>query len=255
MSATTTATKRKRQQAAIDHALGRSAVYRLLSQSLSYPTDDGVASLLEADLPEAADAAGRLNSSVAAAVNALAEVADARDATELRHEHRRVLSHTIAADCPPCETFYTAPHIFQETQELSDIGGFLRAFGLQLAERERPDHITVELELMHFLTYKEAHAMAHHGIAQARICRDAQRKFMRDHLGRWAPEFAQRLARKSGDGFYAKVASLLGMFVPLECDRLRVNPELESVGQAWRLEPAEAGGCPLVGEDGSLPCI
>ena len=151
-------------------------------------------------------------------------------------------------DCPPCETLYTARHLFQETQELSDIGGFFRAFGLDLAERERPDHISVELEFMHVLTYKEAYALLHHGPTKARLCRRAQRQFMKDHLGRWAPLFAQRLQEKAGGGYFGSVAALLEAVISAEVRLLRARPEAVFASPQWRTTDPEDDGCPAVDE-------
>ncbi len=240
----TTQTMDERRTRAASRALARSAVYQLLSQAAVYPSREAMASLQETELPQAQQAAAHLPAPVVPHVTALAEQLESADAAQLQAEHRRIFSHILSLDCPPCETFYTAPHIFQETQELSDIAGFFRAFGLELAERERPDHISVELEFMHFLTYKEAYALLHHGPARARLCREVQRKFMQDHLGRWALQFAQRLEKKAGGGYFGCLASLTETFLSAEVGFLRARPEAVVVSPQWRASPAEDDGCP-----------
>jgi TorA maturation chaperone TorD len=216
-----------------------------MSQALVYPSEEAVAALQETDLPQAQRAAARLPARAAPLLAAFGEQLQNADATQLQTEHRRIFTHILSADCPPCETVYTARHIFQETQELSDIGGFFRAFGLEIADKERLDHISVELEFMHFLTYKEAYALTHHGPAKARLCRDVQRKFVQDHLGRWATRFAQRLGQKANGGYYGCLASLVEAFLTAEVEFLRAHPEAVSVNADWRKQSPQDFSCPV----------
>ena len=239
-----TQTGDRRRERATRRALARSALYRLLSQALVYPSQEVVADLEEADLPQAQQAAAHLPAQVAPLLAALFEQLQATDAAQLQAGHRHVFSHIMSLDCPPCETFYTARHIFQESQELSDIGGFFRAFGLEMADKERLDHISVELEFMHFLTYKEAYALIHHGPAKARLCREVQRKFMRDHLSRWALQFARRLAQKAGGGYFGCVASLTQAFLAAEAGFLRARPGTVLVSPERRNAAPEEFSCP-----------
>jgi DMSO reductase family type II enzyme chaperone len=241
----TTLTKKRRQDRAAERTLARSALYQLLSQALAYPSPEAVEALQQTDLPQAQQAAPHLPARVPPLLAALGEYLRDTDAThQLPAEHRRVFSHIMSADCPPCETIYTAPHIFQQTQELSDIAGFFRAFGLEMADRERLDHISVELEFMHFLTYKEAYALTRHGSAKARLCREAQRKFMQEHLGRWALRFAERLSGKADGGYYGCVASLTEAFLSAEIGFLRAQPEDVPIRPDWRKTIAEDLQCP-----------
>ncbi len=240
-----TQTKDTRKERAAERALSRSALYQLLSQALVYPSEEAVAALQEVDLPQAQRAAVRLPARVTPLLAAFAEQLRSADATQLQTEHRRIFTHILSLDCPPCETFYTASHIFQETQELSDIGGFFRAFGLEMADKERLDHISVELEFMHFLTYKEAYALTHHGPAKARLCRDVQRKFVQDHLGRWATRFAQRLGQKANGGYYGCLASLVEAYLTTEVGLLRTHPEAVTVRADWRTQSPRDFSCPV----------
>jgi TorA maturation chaperone TorD len=216
-----------------------------LSQALIYPDDDVVAAMVETDLPQAREAAAflpvDLDPELAAFGDQMADIS----LSELKSLHGHVFSHVVSADCPPCEAFYTAKEIFQETSELADIAGFFKAFGLTLAEGERVDHISVELEFMHFLTYKEAYAQTHHDPARARFCRETQRKFLRDHLGRWGTHFARLLDQKADGGYYSGLASLLAKFVSSEVAFLRADPEVKLVSQDWRSADSDELSCPI----------
>jgi hypothetical protein len=56
------------------------------------------------------------------------------------------------------------------------------------------------------------------------IVRDATRKYLKDHLGRWAPAFAARLESKAQDGPYAALARLLANFIAEDTLALNVTP-------------------------------
>jgi TorA maturation chaperone TorD len=217
----------------------------LLSQALAYPDDDVVAAMIDIDLPQAREAAALLSVDLDVELVAFGDQLSDTSPSELKNLHRQVFTHVVSQDCPPCEAFYTAKGIFQETSELADIAGFFKAFGLTLAESERVDHISVELEFMHFLTYKEAYAQTNHDAAKARFCRDTQRTFIRDHLGRWSPHFARLLDRKADGGYYSCLASLLEKFVSSELAFLRVEPEVSLASQEWRTADSDDSSCPI----------
>ncbi|MCC6531632.1 MAG: molecular chaperone TorD family protein [Burkholderiales bacterium] len=144
-----------------------------------------------------------------------------------RAAHVKCFGYAISKECPPYEAEYDQANLFQKTQTLADIAGFYRAFGLETAPvlHERADHASVELEFMHFLCLKEAHAVER-GESCARIaqCRAAQARFVERHLGTWAPGFARRLRAVAGTGLYAALARLLEAFLTAEAKRLRVRP-------------------------------
>ena len=238
-------TAERRKEATASRALARAAVYQLLSQALAYPDDDVVAAMIEVDLPQALEAMAILPVHLDPELAAFSDQLSDTSASELRNLHRQAFTHVVSQDCPPCESFYIAKGIFQETTELADIAGFFKAFGLALAESERVDHISVELEFMHFLTYKEAYAQINHDAAKARFCRDTQRTFVRDHLGRWSLHFARLLDQKASGGYYSCLASLLKKFVSSELAFLRVEPEASRASQEWREADSDDSGCPI----------
>ena len=239
----------RKEQAAARH-FARSAGYRLLSQATMHPGEDVIAALREEDLPQAQAAAEILDETFSEPLAAFAKELQNATPDDLQREHGHIFTHLLSLDCPPCETVYTAQEIFEETAQLSDIAGFFRAFGMDLAERERPDHITVELEFMHLLTSKEALAHLHHGSEKARLCRVVQRKFVQDHLGRWGRQFAQQLAGRAPEGLFAATAALLDAFLADELAYLRVQPETLEVNTDWRTKVSEedcsTAECPLV---------
>jgi TorA maturation chaperone TorD len=144
-----------------------------------------------------------------------------------------LFGHTVRGLVSPYETEYgTDESLFLPAHELADISAFLSAFGLALdaAAHERADHVRSECELMAFLARKEAFAREHEDVAMAEETRKAQRLFLRDHLGRFAPAFGAELARNDADGFYGELGQALRSFVTGDCARFDVSvgpPRLE----------------------------
>jgi hypothetical protein len=61
---------------------------------------------------------------------------------------------------------------------------------------------------MHVLTYREAYARRHHGPAEVDLLVDAQRAFLRDHLGRWVPALSRLVGHAAGEPYRALAAAL-----------------------------------------------
>ncbi len=101
-------------------------------------------------------------------------------------------SPTLGGEAPPYESQYGRLNLGQQSEEMADIAGFYRAFGLKAPEKERVDHLAVELEFMAFLALKEAWALHSGEPERALEVRTAQTRFVADHLARWVPVFAGR---------------------------------------------------------------
>lgn len=226
----------------IEVNVARAHIYRWFSRMLIQPTDHRCSGRV---LREAL-AALPLNG-----LQPIPEVAQER----LTSEFRQIFSHNLTPDCPPYETQYGSSHIFWQSQQLADIAGFYKAFGLALdnAAHERVDHIAVELEFMGYLALKEAYALEGKKEAQAKICQDAQRKFLKDHLGRWLSPFRDRIQHKLPESAYANLINTLAKFVEWDCQRLAVQPEVLSFDASRQAEAPVDNGCLPCGGPGGRP--
>ncbi|GIK76034.1 MAG: hypothetical protein BroJett021_50220 [Chloroflexota bacterium] len=194
-----------------EQAVYRAQVYAFLSAVYLYPFENW-----SEELPLAAEAAGRVVGAPAwPNVQPL-------PLKELQAAFRRGFG---AAGSLCYETEYGLPHEFRQAQELADIRGFHRAFGFDMGGvvRERPDHLAVELEFLHVLALKEAHAWLHGVAEQVEVCVAAQAKFLGDHLGTWVDLFAQSLALNTQDAPYLPLAHFTAAFVQAEAARLGVT--------------------------------
>ena len=139
---------------------------------------------------------------------------------EADDEHLKMFGPTPAGDAPPYESFYGNSHVFMQSQQLADISGFYRAFGIDAAKGERSDHLALELEFLAYLAVKESLGTAE----QAEICRDATRAFLRDHVGRWVRAFAVRVATAGRSAFYTDLTRRIADFVEADCREFGVTP-------------------------------
>jgi TorA maturation chaperone TorD len=177
-----------------------------------------------------------------------------RPATKLRADYDRVFGLTADRGCPPYETeYHTNAEAFFQAQQMADVAGFYRAFGLMPAQSEpdRPDYLPLELEFMAFVLMKKRLASVDLAGATAdtdaaSVCDEVQRAFFRDHLAWWVPAFASGLRRKSDDGIYGEVGRALAAWIPIERMRLDIplpRVSLASVADNRPEDQLECAGC------------
>lgn len=232
----------------VERALSRSKLYLLLSWAYLYPEDDEFLDYLHSgEFVEDGRAAlesltGALENEVGGEarenLEAIAGFLDELeswtsseginwDIQDLRDEHRRVFSNVIALDCPPYETLFGNDHVFGQSYVMGDISGFYTAFGVQLSQdiHERLDHLSVELEFLHFLAYKESYALCHDGPEKVKTVVEAEKKFVKEHIGRWVPLFSGMLKKKANYGLYKIIADITTEWVAFDVALLRVSPQ------------------------------
>jgi DMSO reductase family type II enzyme chaperone len=233
---------------AVERALGRSKLYLLISWSLLYPEDEEFLDYLQSgEFVEDGEAAieglsaalagqgGEKAKQKLALLRKHLEAVEKWVAAECTHwklndlqaEHRRVFSNVITLDCPPYETLFGNDHVFGQAHVMGDIAGFYKAFGLELSRdiHERLDHLSVELEFMHFLAYKESYARCHDGADKTQIVVDAQKKFVKEHIGRWVPLFSRMLVKKADAGFFRHLAEFTADYIEFDAAYLGVTPQ------------------------------
>lgn len=219
----------------LERALARSCLYGRLASLLSDParladpaSAKDLRGLTEAAWPELLDDIDALESAAAGLQGRVRAV---------RQEHTSLL---VKAEAPPYEGSYVPG--MRLSQELADIAGFLRAFGLR-PRGERPDHLATELEFLAFLTLKEALAQDGGRTDDADVCRDARGTFLRDHLGRWIGAHARSVAERARLPVYPLLVGLIRKVVERDAAFLGVRPEPLAEAQADGAEPLP--GCGL----------
>jgi TorA maturation chaperone TorD len=242
----------------LGESLCRSILYEALSLAFRPATRATLERLGRSPAGEAlVEAAAVLDPGRATALEtrtrALISCAATSSPESLLESHRRLFGHTSRGPVPAYETEYGEDTLFQKPQEMSDIAGFLKAFGLVLdpRERERLDHVSCELEFLAFLARKEAHAIECGDQEMRAETRRATRLFLKDHLGRFVPSFASRVLREDRGGFYGALAALCLEFVRMECARFDAPAGPEGLRQRLALDDGAPMACG--GTEGCAP--
>jgi DMSO reductase family type II enzyme chaperone len=234
-------------QPALNTAMARSFLYRFLALAYEDPTPEGWTEMTACDQLRSFELAVEV---LAGDPPALREAAAAcraqftREAFELFLEpYLSAFGHAARGRCPLNEIEYgdlKADPLFQP-HRLADLAAFYRAFGVEVADdgHERHDHLCVELEFMCVLAAKEAFALEHQlDLDDLSLCRDAQKRFLREHLGRWIPAFARRLARMAAGTPLAALANVTRAFIEADCARFGVTSGSEDL----LLRPVDEAG-------------
>ena len=243
MSAQTSMPTRSSTGEAVDLALCRSATYLALASGFA-PVDDEmhrrVASAEGADALQRALAHLRVEAKFAPPPSTPDELVTRRE---------QIFGHTDRGEVTPYETELGFASVFRQPREMQDLTGFFEAFGLTLpADRhERIDHVRCECEFMAFLARKEAYCNERGDGETASQVATAERLFLRDHLGSFAPALGARMQRADGEGFYGALGEVLRRFVEWDCVRVGVEPGRSELRLRVEIEgdvPAACADCP-----------
>jgi TorA maturation chaperone TorD len=200
-----------------DRSLARAVVARYLKLALRPPDPSSYRDLFS---PEASAALRR-----AAEVLGFAEPLPER-LPELTASYVRLFGHSLRGRVCPYEIEYGRREPISQAQELSDVCGFYRAFGLEPSCRasERWDHVAVELEFVELLSTKEAYALEAGEQEMFELTRHALKRFVREHLGSFGIALGAALEEQNPDGFYGRTGRLLGSYLTAVSSELGVPP-------------------------------
>jgi len=196
----------------------RSEVYQLLARAFAYPD-----SVVYDDLSkgrwrgEIERALPRLPYDFSSPGGTPGEFAVSCD--DLQTEYVR-LFEVGAMGAAPCSLF-AGHHERDRMRVMEELIRFYDFFGLRLGEGQLPDHITVELEFMHYLASMEAESLA--GEDDRDSYRRAQGDFLERHLARWLPVLREKLQRQGPLPFFAGLVALADEFVRADRDYLKLR--------------------------------
>lgn len=141
-------------------------------------------------------------------------------AQELAPEYATLFLGPDTLPCPPYASVYLDGGAVMGRSTL-DVMRTYRATGLRVAEswKEPEDHICLELAFMARLADRYSSSLREPSDEESRRLLLAQLQFLRNHLLRWAPAFAERLLSSTSANLYR----FLGEFLP---GWLRLDEEL-----------------------------
>jgi TorA maturation chaperone TorD len=239
----------------VEDLLAASQVYQFLSTCLLEPNKKALETLNNeeymAEVKSCVSVSG--NSEMLITFELLQKALEGNDVENLEWGYRATFGGaTVAMDCPPYEMYYSGSQIWQQTQDLADISGTYKAYGIEIEEdstTSRWDHVAVQLEFLHFLTYKLAYAIENHSEEKQESCISGKKKFLYAHIGRWIKAFSTSVVKKTPEDFYRQAATLATLFIHMEMVKLSVDAEEidEYMGNEpdylQRLEGKSASAC------------
>ncbi len=200
--------------------------YKILSLGLSYPDEKNWAILEKLLMMDEIIFDDKMLSEMKRFKEYFLEKAHRID--DVKSEYLSIFD--IGREISPYETEYMKEKVSRKPFELADIAGFYSAFGFHLDEdrnnKEALDHISVELEFMAILEWKEAYSRLERQQEHTRIVRDARIKFFKEHLATWGFFFCSQVQALEGDGFYQRLAKLLESVLKLDCERFGLDSSL-----------------------------
>jgi DMSO reductase family type II enzyme chaperone len=199
-------------------AAARSRLYRLLADGFLYP-DSAFFKALKAGgyRDEMALAYGDLDATLDGLVAS-------GEYVEFQSEYLRIFE--VGLGVPPCP-LYSGIYRGGRKSVMEELTRFYNYFGLSVEQGagELPDHISTELEFMHFLAFKELTAIAQQ--EDAAPYRRAQADFLQRQLVSWLPALQDRLAGLNPPPFYTALACLANARAQADLDHLRSFPDSE----------------------------
>lgn len=146
-----------------------------------------------------------------------AALSDAGVADDLAIEYTRLFDVVSGAGGALCSLYGADYDDGARLRLLEELVRFYNFFGLTAEDapaHERPDHLSAELDFMHFLCFQEAQCADDDETVDD--YRRAQRDFLEHHLGKWAPLLRSRLQKHQSLPFYGAVGVLLERFIQRE---------------------------------------
>lgn len=117
--------------------------------------------------------------------------------------------------CPPYEAIYLKD--LGRNSVINDLLSLYRGAGLKYSTTIVPDHISVELEFMHYLTYVEAENLKGNS-KELKTFLEYEKNFLNNHLKNWLPGFCDKLTETTRLPFFQSLAQLAKDFVLHDTD-------------------------------------
>ncbi len=195
-------------------AARRSQMYALLAVAFGFPDEDLHEAVREgAFLRSVADLCKAMPHALSTAVTAGLAAAP-EEYVEFESEYIRLFD--VGAAGPPCP-LYGGVYIGDRMKNMEEATRFYNFFELRLSAdvRELPDHITTELEFLHYLSFREAEAG--HSSEDVASLRRARHDFLERHLCRWVPRLRERMVKQKPAPFFLALVDFAIAF--FEADR------------------------------------
>jgi putative dimethyl sulfoxide reductase chaperone len=197
------------QSEAAQAAANRSRMYQLLGAAFAFPDDDFFAAVHDGTF---ATTLAELCVGLPYGLTSVAAVDLIAGETYGEFESEYIRLFDVGAAGPPCP-LYGGVYIGDRMKVMEDATRFYNFFHLRLSPqmRELPDHITTELEFLHYLTFRQAEACQQGGDVASLL--RAERDFLARHLCKWMPHLQARLAKQTTVSFFPALVQFTAAFL------------------------------------------
>ncbi len=185
----------------ISHAKGRGEAYALLANCFHLP-DEGLIQALN-ELPE----------SDSELYSVLANAVEIRDVDSLRIDYSKLFVGPYKLLAPPYGSVYLEGTSAVMGRSTVDVLARYKVEGVAVRLKEAPDHIAIELEFMFFLISKEIEGLRDSDLGSAEAYQKKQKDFLEVHLGKWIPQFTEKVETLAQTQFYKDLARSTRDFV------------------------------------------
>lgn len=216
----------------------RSKVYKLLSGSYKSPEEDFYGQMNELN-----DTILQLYPDMLKDVSRFCDK-PAETLEELKVEHARLFLGPFRMLAPPYGSMYIEGDEQLMTISTMDVLRRYADENMDVAIREVPDHISIELEYMYYLVFSEMKAFklleSEHlqngnernqsesesraaGKLLNEVILDYKHKqidFLNLHLSRWIPHFEKKVSENTESGVYLDLATITNQFISVDLDTL-----------------------------------
>lgn len=194
----------------------RADLARLLAASYYEPGEEFAEEHLFASIREAA---GSIDPALAAVAQSLESAYVEADRQELLVDYVRLFHGPPKALAQP----YASVWLSMTTQTVMEestvaVLEFYREAGFEVAEdfRDLPDHVSVELECLYALLFREAQAGRDRQSDRQQAAAAMRRRLLEDHLAGWLAQFANAVAAHAQTPFYRSLAELTRDYIAFE---------------------------------------
>ncbi|RMF96516.1 MAG: hypothetical protein D6734_03595 [Candidatus Schekmanbacteria bacterium] len=149
--------------------------------------------------------------------------------SELEQEYRDLFRIPLGKYVTPYESVYLGTKKVGDEVIKGQLMGphtisvkkFYEMCGIDTSEtNEIVDHIGLELEAMHILCVRHYELISEGKEEEAKNLLNLQKRFMNEHLSRWADDLCKNVYEKSDSNFYKGIALLTSRFIEMDKNTL-----------------------------------
>jgi putative dimethyl sulfoxide reductase chaperone len=146
---------------------------------------------------------------------------------QLKVDHAALFAGPFELKAPPYGSVYLEEGRRLMGETTMKASSFYAGAGLQLTIHEPADHIAVELEFMHFLSFATYQAMIDDDLEKLTGLFDKQQRFLGEQLGTWVPDFCSAIRTGAETLYFKALADCLQAFTGADIHLL--NEQLRAV--------------------------